>query len=167
MTVLRAAILLAGTLAAVSVAAADWSSTPLGDHAASKADIVDTAIAAGSFTTLVKAVKEAELVETLKGEGPFTVFAPTDEAFARIPTADLNALLQDREQLRAVLTYHVVPGKFLAADVAKMTSADSVQGQSLAINTDDGVRVGDARVLQTDIETTNGVIHVIDTVLFP
>lgn len=130
-------------------------------------DIVDTAASAGSFNTLVAAVKAAGLVETLKGEGPFTVFAPTDEAFAKIPKADLDALLKDKEALTKVLTYHVVPGKLMAADVAKLESADTVEGQSIAIDTSSGVKVNDANVVKTDIKTSNGVIHVIDAVLMP
>ena len=135
---------------------------------ADKADIVDTAIQAGSFSTLVTAVKEAGLVETLKGDdGPFTVFAPTDEAFAKIPKEQLEALLADKEALTAVLTYHVVPGKVMAADVVKLSSAETVQGQSIAIDATDGVRVDNATVIQTDIVTSNGVIHVIDAVILP
>jgi uncharacterized surface protein with fasciclin (FAS1) repeats len=130
-------------------------------------DIVDTAAAAGSFTTLVTAVQAAGLVETLKGEGPFTVFAPNDEAFAKIPSDQLNALLADKEKLTSVLTYHVVPGKVMAADVAGLTSAKSVQGQELRIDTSDGVKVDNAKVIKTDIAASNGVIHVIDTVLMP
>lgn len=145
----------------------------LSAHAASAAsaaksgDIVDTAVAAGSFKTLVKAVQAAGLVETLKGEGPFTVFAPTDEAFAKLPPGTLDALLKDKAKLQAVLTYHVVPGKVMAADVAKIKTAKTVQGQSLAIDTSSGVKVGNANVVKTDIVTSNGVIHVIDTVLIP
>jgi uncharacterized surface protein with fasciclin (FAS1) repeats len=130
-------------------------------------DIVDTAVAAGSFSTLVTAVQTAGLVETLKGKGPFTLFAPNDEAFAKIPSDQLNALLADKEKLTAVLTYHVVPGKVMAADVAGLTSAKSVQGQELRIDTSDGVKVNDAKVIKTDIAASNGVIHVIDTVLMP
>ena len=130
-------------------------------------DIVDTAVSAGSFTTLVTALKKAGLVETLKGEGPFTVFAPNDEAFAKIPSDQLNALLADKEKLTAVLLYHVVPGKVMAADVAGMTSAKTVQGQEIRIDTSDGVKVDGAKVIQTDIVASNGVIHVIDTVLMP
>ncbi|MDJ0786142.1 MAG: fasciclin domain-containing protein [Myxococcota bacterium] len=138
------------------------------DHGhAKKADIVDTAVAAGSFDTLVAAVKAAELVDTLKGDGPFTVFAPTDEAFAKIPKADLDALLADKEKLTAVLTYHVVPGKVMASDVVGLDSAKTVQGQSVSIDASDGVTVDGAKVVQTDIETSNGVIHVIDTVILP
>ncbi len=113
------------------------------------------------------AVKEAGLVDTLKGEGPFTVFAPTDEAFAKIPEADLQALLADKEKLTAVLTYHVVPGKVTAADVAKISSAKTVQGQSVTIDTTGGVKVDNANVVKADIMTSNGVIHVIDSVILP
>ncbi len=130
-------------------------------------DIVDTAVAAGSFNTLVTAVKAADLVDTLKGDGPFTVFAPTDEAFAKIPTDKLQALLQDKAALTKVLTYHVVPGKVMAKDVMKIDSAKTVQGQSIKINTLDGVRIDNAKVVKADIETSNGVIHVIDTVILP
>ena len=135
--------------------------------AAAKADIVDTAVQAGSFNTLVTAVKEAGLVETLKGDGPFTVFAPTDEAFAKLPREQLDALLADKEALTAVLTYHVVPGKVMASDVVKLSSAETVQGQSIAIDATDGVKVNGATVIKTDIVTSNGVIHVIDTVILP
>ena len=136
--------------------------------AAAKADIVDTAVAAGSFSTLVTAVKAAELVDTLKGPGPFTVFAPNDAAFAKVPAADLEALLQDKAALGKVLTYHVVPGKVMAADVVKLSSATTVQGQELKIEVKDGtVLVDGAKVISTDIETSNGVIHVIDSVVLP
>ncbi len=131
------------------------------------ADIVDTAVAAGSFGTLVTAVKAAGLVETLKSAGPFTVFAPTDEAFAKIPADTLNAVLADKAKLTAILTYHVVAGKVLAADVVNLTSAKTVQGGELKISTEGGVKVNDANVIKTDIECDNGVIHVIDTVLMP
>lgn len=133
-----------------------------------KADIVDTAVAAGSFSTLVTAVKAAELVETLKSDGPFTVFAPNDAAFAKIPSADLNALLGDKAALSKVLTYHVVAGKVMAEDVVDMSSAKTVQGQELKISVKDGqVYVNNAMVIATDIETSNGVIHVLDTVVMP
>lgn len=132
-----------------------------------KMDIVDTAVAAGSFDTLVTAVKAAGLVDTLKGEGPFTVFAPTDEAFAQIPEDQLNSLLEDKEALQRVLTYHVVLGKMMAAEVMKMNSVESLQGQPLTIETNSGVKVNNAQVIKTDIETSNGVIHVIDAVLMP
>jgi len=117
--------------------------------------------------TLVTALKAAELVETLKGEGPFPVFAPTDEAFAKIPKEDLDALLSDKEALIAALTYHVVPRKVMAADVAQLETAGTVQGSSLTIDTSDGVKVDEANVIETDITASNGVIHVIDTVLMP
>ncbi|GGW49757.1 fasciclin domain-containing protein [Alishewanella tabrizica] len=133
-----------------------------------KADIVDTAVAAGSFSTLVTAVQAADLVDTLKGPGPFTVFAPNDAAFAKIPAADLNALVANKAALTNVLTYHVVAGKVMAADVVKLTSATTVQGENLAIEVKDGkVFVNGAEVIATDIETSNGVIHVIDSVVMP
>lgn len=130
-------------------------------------DIVDTAVAAGSFKTLVTALKEAGLVETLKGKGPFTVFAPTDEAFAKIPKDQLNALLADQKKLTAVLTYHVVPGKAVAADV-KSGPLKTVQGQTLKVEVSSmGVQVNNAKVIKADVMASNGVIHVIDTVLMP
>jgi uncharacterized surface protein with fasciclin (FAS1) repeats len=132
-----------------------------------KADIVDTAVAAGSFNTLVAAVQAAGLVETLKGDGPFTVFAPTDEAFAKLPAGTVEALLQDKAKLRAILTYHVVPGKVTAEDVVKITSAKTVAGESVKIDTSSGVMINDATVVKADIMASNGVIHVIDTVLIP
>lgn len=131
-------------------------------------DIVDTAVGAGSFKTLVTAVKEAGLVETLKGKGPFTVFAPTDEAFAKLPEGTLEKLLADKAALAKVLTYHVVPGKVMAADVVKITEAKTVQGQTIAVSAKDGVKLnGSSNVIKTDIECANGVIHVIDTVILP
>ena len=129
--------------------------------------IVDVAVQAGSFNTLVQAVQAAGLVETLSGEGPFTVFAPTDEAFAQIPQETLQAVLADKEKLTAILTYHVVPGKLMAADVVRSTQLQTVQGQSITVSTEGGVRVDDASVVQTDIEADNGVIHVIDKVIMP
>ena len=133
-----------------------------------KADIVDTAVAAGNFSTLVTAVKAAELVDTLKSKGPFTVFAPNDAAFAKIPAADLNALVADKAALTKVLTYHVVAGKVMAADVVKLASAKTVQGQELSIEVKDGkVFVDGAEVIATDIVTSNGVIHVLDSVVMP
>ncbi len=132
------------------------------------ADIVDTAVQAGSFSTLVTAVQAADLVETLKGAGPFTVFAPTDAAFAQLPDGTVEGLLKDKEKLTQVLTYHVVAGKVMAADAMKLTSADTVQGQSISINADNGtVKINDATVVQADIECDNGVIHVIDGVILP
>lgn len=129
-------------------------------------DIVDTAVAAGSFKTLATALGAAGLVDTLKGKGPFTVFAPTDAAFAKIPKADLDALLKDKAKLAAVLTYHVVPGKVMAADV-KAGKVKTVQGSDLTLTTSKGVMVDNAKVTKTDIFADNGVIHVIDTVLMP
>jgi uncharacterized surface protein with fasciclin (FAS1) repeats len=131
------------------------------------ADIVDTAVAAGSFTTLVQAVQAAGLVETLKGPGPFTVFAPTDEAFAKLPAGTVEGLLNDVPQLTTVLTYHVVPGKVMAAGVVGMTSATTVQGGSLTVDASNGVKINDATVVQADVEADNGVIHAIDSVLLP
>ncbi len=130
-------------------------------------DIVETAVAAGSFNTLVTALKAAGLIQTLKGIGPYTVFAPTDEAFAKIPKDELNALLQDKQALTKVLTYHVVPGKVTAMDIKKLDTAKTAEGQSLSIDTSSGLKVGGANVVKGDIMTTNGVIHVIDTVLVP
>jgi len=135
--------------------------------AAPAGDLVDVAVAAGNFETLVAAVKAAELAETLTGEGPYTVFAPTDEAFAKIPQDKLDALLADKDALTVVLTYHVVPGKLMAADVVELNSATTVQGSTISIDTSDGVKVNGANVIATDIEASNGVIHVIDTVLMP
>lgn len=132
-----------------------------------QSDIVDTAVSAGSFNTLVAAVKAADLVDTLKGPGPFTVFAPTDEAFAKIPKADLEALLADKEKLTAVLTYHVVPGKVMAADV-KPGMVKTVQGGEITVAVEGStVKVDNATVVKTDINTSNGVIHVIDSVIMP
>ena len=130
------------------------------------ADIVDTAVKAGSFKTLAAALTAAGLVDTLKGPGPFTVFAPTDAAFAKIPKAKLDALLKDKDKLTAVLTYHVVPGKVMAADV-KAGKVKTVQGSELTVSTKGGVKVDKAKVTKTDIVADNGVIHVIDTVLMP
>ncbi|MGA1366950.1 MAG: fasciclin domain-containing protein [Blastocatellia bacterium] len=133
-----------------------------------KKDIVDTAVGAGSFNTLVTAVKAAGLVETLKGKGPFTVFAPTDEAFAKLPKATLDGLLADKQALTKVLLYHVVAGNVMAKDVVKLTEAKTVQGSAAKITVKDGgVKVDNANVVKTDIECTNGVIHVIDTVILP
>jgi uncharacterized surface protein with fasciclin (FAS1) repeats len=133
---------------------------------AQAADIVDTAVANGSFKTLVTAIQAAGLVDTLKGKGPFTVFAPTDAAFAKIPKADLEALLKDKAKLTAVLTYHVVPGKVMAKDV-KAGKVKTVQGSEITITTAGGVMVDKAKVTATDVAADNGVIHVIDTVIMP
>lgn len=135
--------------------------------AAQAADIIDTAKSAGNFNTLVTAVQAAGLVDTLKGPGPFTVFAPTDEAFAKIPKAKLDALLKDKAMLTRVLTYHVVPGKVMAADV-KPGAVASVEGSSLMVKVKNGkVMLDKANVIKTDIAADNGVIHVIDTVVMP
>ncbi|MDP3501902.1 MAG: fasciclin domain-containing protein [Myxococcales bacterium] len=134
-------------------------------------DIIDTAVAAGSFKTLATALTEAGLIDTLKGAGPFTVFAPTDDAFAKIAKKDLDALLKDKKKLAAVLTYHVVPGKVMAADVVKMkdgSKVKTVEGREFTLGLKDGkVMIDGANVTKTDIETSNGVIHVIDTVIMP
>ena len=134
--------------------------------AAQAKDIVDTAIAAGQFKTLATALQAAGLIETLKGKGPFTVFAPTDAAFAKIPKAQLDALLADKAKLSAVLTYHVVPGKVMAKDV-KAGKVKTVQGSELTLGTMGGVTVDAAKVVQADIAADNGVIHVIDSVVMP
>ena len=132
-------------------------------------NIVETAIEAGSFKTLVAAVTAAGLAETLQGEGPFTVFAPTDEAFAKIPADTITDLLkpENKEKLAGILTYHVVSGKVLAADAAKLTSAKTVNGQEVKIDATSGVKINDATVTTADVEASNGVIHIIDTVLMP
>lgn len=134
--------------------------------AAQAKDIVDVAVGAGNFKTLVAAVQAAGLVDTLKSPGPFTVFAPTDAAFAKIPKATLDALLADKAKLTAVLTYHVVPGKVMAKDV-KAGKVKTVQGGELTITTTGGVKVDGANVVTTDVAASNGVIHVIDTVVLP
>lgn len=166
--------MLAGTLSAAAggacCAASQSAAKPAAAETTAKADIVATAVSAGSFKTLVAAVKAAGLVETLQGTGPFTVFAPTDEAFAALPEGTLDNLLkpENRDQLVAILTYHVVPGKVLAADVVKLDAARTVQGESVAVTSgEEGVTVGGARVVKADIETSNGVIHVIDRVMLP
>ena len=133
-----------------------------------KKDIVDTAAGAKDFKTLVTAVKAADLVEVLKGKGPFTVFAPADKAFKKVPEDQLAALLKDKKMLQGVLTYHVVPGKVMAADVMKLKSAKTVQGKPVTIAVQEGkVKINNATVVKADIECANGVIHVIDTVLMP
>lgn len=131
-------------------------------------DIVDTAVAAGEFKTLAKALQAAGLIDALKGAGPFTVFAPNDKAFAKVPESDLLALLQDKDKLKTVLTYHVVAGKVMAEDAAKLDTAKTLAGKELKIQTADGtVMVGKAKVIKADIKCKNGVIHIIDTVLIP
>ena len=130
-------------------------------------NIVATAVAAGSFKTLVTALQAAGLVDLLSGPGPFTVFAPTDEAFAKLPAGTVDALLKDPAKLRTILTYHVVPGRVMAADVVKLTEARTAEGRMVAIDARDGVKVGGAKVVKTDIACSNGVIHVIDSVMLP
>jgi uncharacterized surface protein with fasciclin (FAS1) repeats len=137
-------------------------------QAANNGDIVATASSAGSFNTLVAAVQAAGLVETLQADGPYTVFAPTDEAFAKLPEGTVESLLANPDQLREVLLYHVVPGRVMASDVVSLDSAKTAQGSEIDIMlADGGVRINDANVTATDIETSNGVIHVIDTVIIP
>ena len=154
----------------LAVAAAVALMIPGLAHAAGpEKDIVDTAVAAGSFKTLVAAVKAAGLVETLQGKGPFTVFAPTDEAFAKLPAGTVEDLLkpENKEKLVAILTYHVVPGKVMAADVKTM-KAKTVNGKELSIKVEDSnVTVDNAKVIKTDVAASNGVIHVIDSVVLP
>ncbi|WP_425040619.1 fasciclin domain-containing protein [Primorskyibacter sp. S187A] len=137
--------------------------------AMAKKDIVDTAVEAGSFETLLAAATAAGLVDTLKGDGPFTVFAPTDEAFAALPAGTVETLLkpENKDQLVAILTYHVVPGKVMSTDLSDDMSAATVQGGEIMIDLDNGVIVNDATVVSADIETSNGVIHVIDKVILP
>jgi len=157
----------------IVMAAAVVLSLAIGAYAGPKAasqDIVDTAVAAGSFKTLAAALQAAGLVDTLKGKGPFTVFAPTDEAFAKLPPGTVEDLLkpENKEKLVAILTYHVVPGKDLASQVTKMSSIKTVNGQSIAISVNGGtVMVDNAKVTKTDILCSNGVIHVIDSVILP
>ena len=130
-------------------------------------DIVDTAVDAGTFSTLVAAVEAAGLVDTLKGEGPFTVFAPTDEAFAALPEGTVEALLADTEALTAILTYHVVPGKVMSSDLTEGMMAATVEGTEVTITLANGPMVDGANIVTPDIETSNGVIHVIDAVILP
>ena len=156
------------TLALVTLTA--FAAPVAAGRAADTKDIVDTAVAAGSFTTLAKALDAAGLVQTLKGPGPFTVFAPTDEAFAKLPAGTLENLLkpENRDQLKRILTAHVVSGKVMAADVVKLERAQTVSGDSVAIaSTGSGVMVANAHVVKTDIVASNGVIHVIDSVILP
>jgi uncharacterized surface protein with fasciclin (FAS1) repeats len=154
---------------AVGMAAAMLTVSVAGAQNANK-DIVDTAVAAGSFKTLAKALQAADLVDTLKGKGPFTVFAPTDEAFAKLPASTLEDLLkpENKQKLQRILTYHVVPGKVMSSEVVKMNSAKAVSGDTIDIAAKGGtVTVENARVVKTDIAASNGVIHVIDTVILP
>ncbi|MCX7717399.1 MAG: fasciclin domain-containing protein [Candidatus Sumerlaeaceae bacterium] len=180
-----AAVLSAFTFPAFAETCGSKTSADCGDKSAYKAskaakggegekkeakDIVDTAVGAGSFSTLVAAVKAAGLVDVLKGEGPFTVFAPTDDAFKKLPAGTLEDLLkpENKEKLAGILKYHVVSGKVKAADVVKLKSAKSVEGSEIKITVDgDKVKVDDANVVKTDVEASNGVIHVIDAVILP
>jgi uncharacterized surface protein with fasciclin (FAS1) repeats len=130
-------------------------------------NIIETAIATPQLSTLVAAIKRANLVETLSGTGPFTVFAPTNEAFAKIPAATLEAVLADHRKLTSTLTYHVIPGKVMSKDITSLKEAKTVQGNMVAIDTSNGVMVDDATVITADIECSNGVVHMIDTVLMP
>ncbi len=165
-----AAILMLSSGATVSVNG-NPSTKSVNKLAAQTGDIVDTAVAAGSFNTLAKALEAAGLVDALKGEGPFTVFAPTDEAFAKLPAGTIETLLrpENKDKLKAILLYHVVPGKVVAADVVKLNGKEpkTLQGGKVKISTKHGVMVDNAMVIKTDVLATNGVIHVIDTVLMP
>lgn len=152
------------TFLALTAASVMGTSALAGGHGS---DIVDTAISAGNFTTLVAAVQAAGLVDTLKGEGPFTVFAPTDDAFAALPEGTVEALLADPAALAAILTYHVVPGAVMSTDLSDGMMATTVNGADVTITTMDGVKVNDANVTTADIAASNGVIHVIDAVILP
>jgi uncharacterized surface protein with fasciclin (FAS1) repeats len=131
------------------------------------ADIVDTAVNAGTFSTLVAAIKAAGLVDTLKGKGPYTVFAPSDDAFAKLPAGTVDGLLKDLPKLKKILTYHVVPGKVMAAEAMKLNSANTVEGSAVKIDASQGVKINNATVTTPDVAADNGVIHIIDTVLMP
>ena len=158
---------LISTVLLVGLCMAGSNSMDAKTETATEMDIVDTAVAAGSFNTLVSALEAAGLVDTLKGEGPFTVFAPTDEAFAKIPEDQIQALLANKTQLTEILTYHVVAGDVMSTDLENGMQVETLQGGNLSIDTTEGVMVNDAKVVQADIECTNGVIHAIDTVLMP
>lgn len=165
MPVAIGALILTGFTASLTALADDHSGSMSG-----QADIVETAIAAGQFNTLAAALDAAGLVATLQGEGPFTVFAPTDEAFAKLPAGTVESLLkpENRDQLVAILTYHVVAGKVMAKDVVNLSEATTVNGSNLSIMVVDGkVRINDATVIAADVATSNGVIHVVDTVILP
>lgn len=169
-SLIKTAMLAAALVTVAACSTMDNMAEEMGVKDAVSADIVDTAVAAGSFNTLVAAVKAAGLVDTLKGEGPFTVFAPTDEAFAALPAGTVESLLEpaNKEQLQAILTYHVIPGKVMAADIAGQTlSVNTVNGQAIEVNATNGVMINDATVTAADVAASNGVIHVIDKVLIP
>ena len=172
----RSVVFSAAALLLVSSSAADAGQkcaktavTAVAHKEEAKVDIVDTAVKAGSFKTLAAALEAAGLVDTLKGKGPFTVFAPTDEAFAKLPAGTVETLLkpENKDKLVAILTYHVVAGNVKAADVVKLESAKTVQGQTVTIDATGGVKINNAKVVKADVECGNGVIHVIDTVLLP
>lgn len=157
-------------IGAIAAATVGLSAPAFADGHGAKADIVDTAVAAGSFSTLVAAVQAAGLVDTLKGPGPFTVFAPTDEAFAALPEGTVETLLkpENKDKLTSILTYHVVPAKVMSGDIAgKKANVLTVQGDRLSVNAKNGVKVNGAKVVSADIAASNGVIHVIDKVLLP
>lgn len=163
---IASAVLFSATLTTVSTALACGGGAAT--TAAKTGDIVEVASGAGTFQTLLTAATAAGLVDTLKGEGPFTVFAPSDDAFAKLPAGTVEALLQDKEQLRAVLTYHVVSGKVLAKDAMKLDSAKTVEGRSLTLKRNGaGLQIDGATVVKADIMASNGVIHVIDSVMIP
>jgi uncharacterized surface protein with fasciclin (FAS1) repeats len=165
---IRRTFLMTAAAATIALGVSSWSNAIAGSE--NRADIVDTAVAAGSFNTLVAAVQAAGLVETLKGDGPFTVFAPTDDAFAKLPDGTVEMLLmpENKDKLVAVLTYHVVAGKVMSGDIAgKRVAPETLQGRPIAVNATSGVMVNDANVVAVDVEASNGVIHVIDTVLLP
>ncbi|MBA3852796.1 MAG: fasciclin [Gemmatimonas sp.] len=163
-TIAALALVLGSTVASAQHA----GHTANGPTAAANKDIVTVAVEAGSFTTLAAALQAAGLVETLKGPGPFTVFAPTDAAFAKLPAGTVQALLNDIPRLRSILTYHVVAGKVEAKDVVNLTSANTVQGSAISIRVVDGkVKINEATVVTPDVQASNGVIHVIDTVILP
>jgi uncharacterized surface protein with fasciclin (FAS1) repeats len=170
---MRKQLLTAGILTVATLGFALAGGSLAGDYrhgskaAPKKLDVVDTAAKAGEFSTLVTAIRAAGLEDDLKGPGPFTVFAPSDEAFAKLPPGTLDSLLADKAKLTMVLTYHVVPGKLMAADVVRVHEAKTLEGQSLKISTAEGVKVDQANVVKTDIVASNGVIHVIDAVVLP
>lgn len=164
---LSATLMFVTTQAGLAAASPDKQPAAVKSEKKEPKDIVDTAVAAGTFQTLAKALEAANLVTTLKGKGPFTVFAPTDEAFAKLPAGTVDALLKDIPKLKGILTYHVVAGKVTAKQVVKLKSAKTVNGAAVTINAKEGVKVNGATVTTADIETSNGVIHIIDTVLLP
>ena len=162
-----AAVAGALAVAPVAVASADGCMGEMAAYAPPLQNIVETAMQAGSFNTLVAAVKEAGLVDALSGEGPLTVFAPTDQAFAKLGEDTIKTVLADKELLTKILTYHVVSGRVTSGDVVKLQTAPTLQGQDVRISTMGGVRINDSLVVTADIETSNGIIHVIDAVLLP